>query len=413
MITNKEYNGNINLLLKKKTGGIPMKLKCVNVENYRNFDGVKMDFMPTVNYIVGENNIGKSNLLLGLNKIFSGKNFCIEDYINRNNPIKFSFTLSLNENEIGIFDELVDPDNTYDINIVAVQNNADEYIHYSHLETGQPISLSIIKNINLINYDSLRNPKNEIDFSKTRGAGTFLNYKVNSFIENNGDSKTYLNKASIRQLEKYTKTLLSKITVFNRFGITPKIEEDAQKMLSRILILKDGNNVSIAETGYGVQFNMLLILSILEKIIDFAKKKDDTDEVVFSALLVFDEPEIHLHPYLQRTIIKDMLSIAEGHNEKFNELIKELFGIDKFEGQIIIATHSPNIIESDYTKIIRMFNKNNKVNVISGSQLGLNFQHQKQLAMQFEYVKEAVFSRAIIIVEGDSEYGSFKQFSLI
>ena len=31
--------------------------------------------------------------------------------------------------------------------------------------------------------------------------------------------------------------------------------------------------------------------------------------------------------------------------------------------------------------------------------------------MQFEYIKEAVFARAAIIVEGESEYGSFKMFA--
>lgn len=30
--------------------------------------------------------------------------------------------------------------------------------------------------------------------------------------------------------------------------------------------------------------------------------------------------------------------------------------------------------------------------------------------MQFEYIKEAIFARGVIIVEGDSEYGSFKAF---
>ena len=54
--------------------------------------------------------------------------------------------------------------------------------------------------------------------------------------------------------------------------------------------------------------------------------------------------EIHLHPYLQRTLIKDIIQISKGKNKDFMDLLKSLFGISNFNGQIIIATHSPNII---------------------------------------------------------------------
>ena len=35
------------------------------------------------------------------------------------------------------------------------------------------------------------------------------------------------------------------------------------------LLLKDENDISIPENGYGVQYNLLIMLSLLEKIIDF------------------------------------------------------------------------------------------------------------------------------------------------
>lgn len=266
-----------------------------------------------------------------------------------------------------------------------------------------------IRRLLLINYDSLRNPKNELDFSKTKGAGTFLNYIVKKFVENQEEGTTYLNKGVIKRLEKYVDSILKNIEAFNRFNIQPLAEQNNQEMLTWIMVLKDANNVSVSEIGYGVQYNMLIVLSILEKIISYAKKLKDNDKRL-QTLLIFDEPEIHLHPYLQRTLMKDILKIASGQDEEFNSILNQLFGIDEFSGQILIATHSPNIISDDYKKLIRMYSEQGNTNVVNAKKLTLDSRERKHLLMQFEYLKEAIFARGVIIVEGESEYGSFKSF---
>lgn len=215
----------------------------------------------------------------------------------------------------------------------------------------------------MINYDSLRNPKNELDFTKTKGAGTFLNYIVKRFIEQEEEGIAYLNKSAIKRLEKYVASILKNIEAFNRFDIQPLVEQNNQEMLTRIMVLKDSNRVNVSEIGYGAQYNMLIVLSILERIINHVKKVKDDKQL--QTLLILDEPEIHLHPYLQRTLIKDILKIASGKDEEFNSIINQLFGIDEFSGQVIIATHSPNIISDDYKKIIRMYSEQGITNVVN------------------------------------------------
>lgn len=76
-----------------------------------------------------------------------------------------------------------------------------------------------------------------------------------------------MNKGAIKRLEKYVDSILKNIEAFNRFNIQPLAEQNNQEMLTRIMVLKDANNVSVSEIGYGVQYNMLIVLSILEKII--------------------------------------------------------------------------------------------------------------------------------------------------
>lgn len=386
-----------------------MKLRGIKLLNYRNLNDIKITFSDDLNYIVGENNIGKTNLLYAINRIFAGKSFEANDFQDSTKAIEIVIRLKLNDIEKGIFDDLTDPENTDYINVRITQENPDEYLRYSHYETGESVLLSDTRRLLLINYDSLRNPKNELDFSKTKGAGTFLNYIVKKFIENQEEGTTYLNKGAIKRLEKYVDSILKNIEAFNRFNIQPLAEQNNQEMLTRIMVLKDANNVSVSEIGYGVQYNMLIVLSILEKIISHAKKLKDDDRKL-QTLLIFDEPEIHLHPYLQRTLMKDILKIASGQDEEFNSILNQLFGIDEFSGQILIATHSPNIISDDYKKLIRMYSEQGNTNVVSAKKLTLNPRERKHLLMQFEYLKEAIFARGVIIVEGESEYGSFKLF---
>lgn len=386
-----------------------MKLRGIKLLNYRNLNGIKITFSDDLNYIVGENNIGKTNLLYAINRIFTGKSFEANDFQDSTKTIEIVIRLKLNDVEKGIFDDLTDPENTDYINIRITQESPDEYLRYSHYETGESVLPADIRRLLLINYDSLRNPKNELDFSKTKGAGTFLNYIVKKFVENQEEGTTYLNKGVIKRLEKYVDSILKNIEAFNRFNIQPLAEQNNQEMLTRIMVLKDANNVSVSEIGYGVQYNMLIVLSILEKIISYAKKLKDNDKRL-QTLLIFDEPEIHLHPYLQRTLMKDILKIASGQDEEFNSILNQLFGIDEFSGQILIATHSPNIISDDYKKLIRMYSEQGNTNVVNAKKLTLDSRERKHLLMQFEYLKEAIFARGVIIVEGESEYGSFKSF---
>ena len=169
-----------------------MQLSHIEISNYRNLSGVNIDFSDDINIIVGENNIGKSNLLYCILSILTGKKFEEMDFFNKDEPIIINFTLQLDDEELGVFDDFFDAQDHHSINIVATQNAPDDYIVYTHEETQTPISRAdIVNNMNFINYDSLRNPKTEITFTKTKGVGLFLNYIIEKYLSKT-DSTLYL-----------------------------------------------------------------------------------------------------------------------------------------------------------------------------------------------------------------------------
>ena len=190
--------------------------------------------------------------------------------------------------------------------------------------------------------------------------------------------------------------------------------------------LVDINGDSLTRSGYGVQFLILVTLSILDKIQTIVEQKwrqnaifegeeivdGKTEKVKYISLVLgLDEPEIHLHPYMQRSLIKYLNRVISNQNQDFNDLLKSLFGIDKFIGQVIVITHSPNIILNDYKQIIRLNKNSNIVNIVSGMEIPLSEQHHKHFQIQFSFIKEAFFCKSVILIEGDTEYACLPLFA--
>lgn len=55
-----------------------MRICEINIKNYRNLDGEKVKLDPDINFLVGENDLGKSNFLDLLDRIFHSKRFSEE-----------------------------------------------------------------------------------------------------------------------------------------------------------------------------------------------------------------------------------------------------------------------------------------------------------------------------------------------
>lgn len=397
-----------------------MKITRVEIHNYRNLDGAEVFFADDCNFIVGENNLGKSNLLSLFNTIFSRRSFDDEDFTDETKPIEIHLRLKLADIEIGHFKDLFDVEDYTVINLVCRQLNADEVIEFSHLETKTSIQPSLVRSLNYAHYDSLRNPIAEINFDKGRGVGRFLNNLVCQYLkESKIVDKDFLVEEKVAALIKAINDKLLKIKSFRDFNILAMADDNPETLLSKVLILKDGKGGALTKAGYGIQFLILVTLSFLDRIQSIMLRRrdrgvfenDNTGEKAMSLVLGFDEPEIHLHPYMQRSLLKYLNSIINNENQDFRLLVKELFDIDSFIGQIIVVTQSPNIILNDFRQIIRFYSGIDSMKIISGTQLKLDSQLIKHLYLNFPFIKEAFFSRCAIFVEGDSEYSSLPLFA--
>lgn len=241
---------------------------------------------------------------------------------------------------------------------------------------------------------------------------------ISQYLEDDksGDQK-FLNDEEISLLLKEINLKISKLKSFTDFKISADHEEDLCSLLSRIIVFKDDKGNLLSKSGYGVQFLILIILSILDKIQVIKEQRreigifEKSNKNYMSLLIGLDEPEIHLHPYMQRSLIKYLNNVILNSDSDFQGLVKDLFDIDGFIGQIIVVTHSPNILLNDYRQIIRFYREADVIKVKSGSEIVLNEQYAKHLHMRFPYFKEAFFSRCVIFVEGESEEASFPCFA--
>lgn len=398
-----------------------MKIKKIKIENFRNFENIEISFNETCNFIVGDNNLGKSNILNFLNTLFTKRAFAIDDFLDRSKPITVEFQLKLSDEEIGHFKDLFDLDDYSIINIVGRQLTPDDNIEFYHKETETHISHPTIRAINYIFYDSLRNPITEINFNKNRGVGKFLTKIVKNFLSDKNLIKDQIiNNEKIQELLDDINSKLTKIKTMKNYELLAKIDDNIIELIPKLITLKDKQGNELTKSGYGIQFLLLITLAILDKLQFIIEQRGDRSifenkedgEKSISLILGLDEPEIHLHPYMQRSLIKYLNKIINNDNPDFRALIKELFDIDNFIGQIIIVTHSPNIILNDYKQIIRLYKDENDTKIISGCNIQLNEQLEKHLLLHLPFIKEAFFSRCVIFVEGDSEFGSFPYFGL-
>lgn len=114
-------------------------------------------------------------------------------------------------------------------------------------------------------------------------------------------------------------------------------------------------------------------------------------ELQGNAILAIDEPELSLHAHAQRYLMEK---------------------IKGARSQLILATHSPAVAESfDLTEIRLLQHRDNRLQVFSIDDRAVAAAPANTLPILKRKLVEAYFSRAILLVEGDTEEGTLLAFN--
>ena len=375
-----------------------MYIKWMHIENYRNLADVTLSFHNDINYFVGENSVGKSNFLDLLEIIMDCNGFIESDFTDVNKPIRIDFEISLGElNYKSMY--TADEGPTYRLRLEQVVQEVYPRL-YRVTDAGiEPMALSMIRHALYVCH---RDTSEQELFSIP--------------------SSIYVELGQL--LQAYVSRLEMPTDDFQREIVSLRKDLDPYCMLNIQHLVEVLSTSSAMERKYSAD-NVRLIMAVALKILAQIYMKVSSATTNLESLLVYDakghkflpifisvdEPELHLSPYLQRAVLNYYRQIATNENEEFLALLRDIFKIDGLLGQLFVVTHSTDALVDDYRHIIRLYrDENNMVCAACGVTFNFPKEVEKHLIMHFPEAKEALYARCIIIVEGETEYGSFTGF---
>lgn len=375
-----------------------MYIKWMHIENYRNLADVTLSFHNDINYFVGENAVGKSNFLDLLEIVMECHGFNEHDFTDVHKPIRIDFELSLGElNYKSMFTPNEGP--TYRLRLEQVVQEVYPRL-YSVTDKGvEPMALSMIRHAL---YMCHRDTSEQELFTIP--------------------SSVYVELGKL--LEDYVSRLEMVTNDVQREIVSLRKDLDPYCMLNIQHLIEVLSTSSAMERKYSSD-NVRLIMAVALKILAQIYMKINSATTNLESLLVYDEkgrkylpifisvdePELHLSPYLQRAVLNYYRQIATNENEEFLALLRDVFNIDGLLGQLFVVTHSTDALVDDYRHIIRLYrDEHNMVCAACGVTFNFPKEVEKHLIMHFPEAKEALYARCIILVEGETEYGSFAGF---
>lgn len=504
-----------------------MKLSRVFIDNFRNIQNFTMD-ISNFEIIVGQNNIGKTNILLAIGKVLSFDQrrifFNYDDFSNPAKPLIIEIVFSdfsAPEEEAIFFDfegvknpktnEIVIrlkaewDEREKDINVALTFVRKDlpedeqeikefswhfrKFIPYFYIPAYRDIERDLssrrgdlveilrlftpyqlmpiqtlrkeildkidelLKEVEKSHYEDLTEMRTmiekeeEITIEKIKEIITKIEIFENR-IKSNGEiveSSLFVN--NLNQLKEFIIILKNRICIqrslsslkeeFKSLYGLEDIQSSLNKLLSEFLdgeeltldtiSAKDEDflrqlsisigNYSILRHGSGYQSLLSIILKLFKTIYTMVKR----GEVEFKIFIVaIEEPEVHLHPHLQRHFMKTLKNIQSKFSNEGVSL------------QFLISTHSPFVITPlsfDFLTFLRP-GKHISPNAIKVdrkkfaqeivNKLNLTDERTKQKKMNqivrwldqlfYDYT-ELFFSRCVIVGEGETEQGAIPIFA--
>jgi putative ATP-dependent endonuclease of OLD family len=178
-------------------------------------------------------------------------------------------------------------------------------------------------------------------------------------------------------------------------GLTPS---DADRLLRALRLFIDSGKRGISDASLGSANLIYLALKALELQQLVAEGNRD------HTFLAIEEPEAHLHPHLQRLVYRDFL-----HTRQQPERVRVVEDADgvRHNRTTLLTTHSPHIVSVTPLRSLVLLRKAEDGMSTEATSTALVDLDDKDVADLERYLDvtrgEIVFSRAVLLVEGDAE----------
>lgn len=411
-----------------------MKISRIEIVNFRNFRHLDVTVGQHA-VIVGENKIGKSNLLYALRLILDPslpdtlRQLRQEDFwdglprpLTNDDRIEVSVELSDfedNEDQLAILGEhLIEPEPmvarlTYSFQPLADLPDGptkDADYEFTIFGGGRPesrVGYEIRKRLPLDLLPALRDAESDLaNWRRSplrplldRAAGDMDREALQELSEGITAATSALAGCDeVRAIaELISGRLIEMVGSLHALemalGFSPT---DGDRLIRSLRLFIDGGMRSVSEASLGSANLLYLALKSLEV------EQQFTDGIRCHTFLAIEEPEAHLHPHVQRRVYRTYLRPRRGVAEEEANEESPSSGTT-----ILLTTHSPNIVSVSPVHslvLLRRTGDGTATEGVSSATLDLEPAEIADIERYLDVSRgEVLFARGVLLVEGDAE----------